>query len=146
MPATPKSAMRTRQQDKARKDRQDAKARKMCVEVVWKRAGACCECRGCRHCNPNGTEPDGIPYVGVQWPDHDPADRRHMWSFVTGYRCGQHLVRMLKAQTWRQVGHVDEIKSRAQGGDPHDPDNCRLLCPSCHFSGPSGAHRKSVRP
>lgn len=25
-----------------------------------------------------------------------------------------------------------EIKSRAQGGDPTDPDNCQLLCGNCH--------------
>ena len=42
---------------------------------------------------------------------------------------------------WGNVGHVDEIVSRGQGGDPTDPKNCRLVCHRHHFSGPSGAHR-----
>ena len=46
MPATPKHQLRTRQQDKARQARQDAKARRLCVDAVWQRADSHCEeCR-----------------------------------------------------------------------------------------------------
>jgi hypothetical protein len=51
MPATQKSAMRTRAQDKSRQSRLDAKARKACVEAVWKRAGEMhgwAECEECK--------------------------------------------------------------------------------------------------
>jgi len=46
---------------------------------------------------------------------------------------------------YKLVGHVDERIPKSQGGSDTDPDNCRLLCFACHFSGPSGAHRKTVR-
>jgi len=32
---------------------------------------------------------------------------------------------------WRGLSK-HEIKSRAQGGDPLDPDNCEMLCGGCH--------------
>ena len=44
-----------------------------------------------------------------------------------------------------QVGHVDEILPRSLGGSDTDVENCRLTCYRCHFSGPSGAHRKTER-
>lgn len=47
------------------------------------------------------------------------------------------------ARFFGEIGHVHERVSRARGGDPTDPSNCLLLCFDCHFSGPSGAHRKS---
>lgn len=36
---------------------------------------------------------------------------------------------------WRGLSK-HEIKSRAQGGDPLDPDNCLMTCGKCH----SGEH------
>lgn len=36
-----------------------------------------------------------------------------------------------KLPDWRGLGK-HEIKSRAQGGDPCDPDNCQLSCGRCH--------------
>jgi hypothetical protein len=42
-------------------------------------------------------------------------------------------------------GHVHETRARSLGGDPHDPKQCVLTCHACHFNGPSGAHRRSVR-
>ena len=64
MPATPKSAMRTRQQDRARQARQAAKARKACVKAVWARAGATfgpwARCEGCGGAVRLG---DQAPYV-----------------------------------------------------------------------------------
>ena len=71
---------------KAKRDRADAKARKLCVEAVWKRAGGRCEI------------------------------------------CGLRVWRVTEAQSVMHVGHVHERLSRALGGDPHDPDNCVLLC------------------
>ena len=64
--------------------------------------------------------------------------------------CGKHEGRcsrfLKRASTfWKEVGHVDEKIPRSQGGDPTDPTNCRLTCPDCHFSGPSGAHRITKR-
>ena len=44
------------------------------------------------------------------------------------------------AATEFNVGHVHEIKSRALGGDPTDPANCRLLCLRCHGQ----AHRQKM--
>ena len=35
-----------------------------------------------------------------------------------------------KGLGWRSAKH--EIKSRAQGGDPTDENNCVLLCGKCH--------------
>ena len=99
MPATPKSQLWTRAQERARERRQAAKARKACVEKVWERENYRCE------------------------------------------SCRQHVFRTNAFHD--RLGHVDEIVSRAQGGDPTDPNNCRLLCYQCHFSGPSGAHRAS---
>lgn len=93
---------------KARRVRNDAKARKACVDAVWRRAG-------------------GDAFDGV-------------WARCEGLEqpCGNPL---MKGAEFALAGHVDEIVSRAQGGDPTDPANCRLLCRWCHFSGPSGAHR-----
>ena len=42
------------------------------------------------------------------------------------------------------IGEVDELVPRSLGGDPVDPQNCRLLCAQCHR--PNGTHRKTVRP
>lgn len=38
----------------------------------------------------------------------------------------------------RQRAHVNEKRTRAQGGSPTDPGNCELLCVDCHF--PNGWH------
>lgn len=43
MPAQRKAEMRTRRQDTASQRYQAAKARKACVEAVWKRANSLCE-------------------------------------------------------------------------------------------------------
>ncbi len=57
-------------------------------------------------------------------------------------RCGLPVVLYDGTNGWRSdVGHVDEIRPRSQGGSATDDTNCRLLCNACHFSGPSGAHR-----
>lgn len=47
MPAQPKSAMRTRRQDRASQRYQDAKARRACTDVVWggREWGSCVLCR-----------------------------------------------------------------------------------------------------
>lgn len=56
--------------------------------------------------------------------------------------CGRPLVlKPFEARSAFEVANIDEIVSRAHGGDPTDPANCRCLCVRCHFSGPSGAHR-----
>lgn len=34
--------------------------------------------------------------------------------------------------------HVNERVPRSQGGDPHEPKNCELLCGTCHM--PNGQH------
>lgn len=39
MPALRKDQLRTRRQDRARRDRQDAKARRICTDAVWARQG-----------------------------------------------------------------------------------------------------------
>jgi hypothetical protein len=111
MPSQPKSSLRTRQQDKASQKYQDAKARKACVQAVWKRARA-----------------------RYAWPEDS--------EYANCEQCGD-LV-------WRDAvlyaaGHVHEKLARSLGGDPHDPNQCELLCYSCHFPGKSGAHRRSVR-
>jgi hypothetical protein len=54
--------------------------------------------------------------------------------------CSARVVLPAHASWFGRAGHVHELRSRAQGGDPTDPANCALLCNSCHFSGPSGAH------
>ena len=96
--AFPKPQSRLR--EKARRQRQHAKARKACVDAVWERANSSCE------------------------------------------SCHRRCVRFNGDNGWSaRVGHVDEIKSKAHGGDDTDEANCRLLCQRCHFSGPSGAHR-----
>lgn len=58
--------------------------------------------------------------------------------------CHAHVVRP-KQEPSPFDGHVDEILPKSLGGDPLDPNNCRLLCVKCHFPGPSGAHRKTIR-
>jgi hypothetical protein len=111
MPSTPKSELRTRKQDRDRQARQDAKARKACVEAVWAR---------------------------TRMKDGWTADSEYSQC----EQCGDIV--------WRDgvlyfAGHVHEKRARSLGGDPHDPSQCELLCHACHFSGPSGAHRRSVR-
>ena len=99
--------MPTRAQERARERRQAAKARKVCVDAVWKRAKARCE-----------------------------------WRHAGDIRCYEPLKRPTDdGAWWGNVGHVDEIVSRAHGGSVTDPSNCRLVCHLHHFSGPSGAHR-----
>lgn len=66
------------------------------------------------------------------------AESRCEWV-EDGCRCNKALVP--SGYVWIHIGHVDEIVPRSRGGDPHDPTNCRLMCPAHHFSGPSGAHR-----
>lgn len=109
MPAQRKDQMVTRRQQKARQQRQDAKARKACVEAVWTRARM-----------KDGWLPDS--------------------EYAQCEQCGDIV--------WRDgvlyfSGHVHEKRARSLGGNPHDPDQCELLCYSCHFNGPSGAHRRS---
>ena len=121
---------------KARRKAQEARARSACCDTVWTRAHSRCECDGCRRCNPDGDHRRGLL-------DKPKTDRRLMFRFSTGWRCGAYVKR---ASTYfREVGHVDEKIPRSQGGDPTDPENCRLLCHDCHFSGPSGAHRITKR-
>ena len=55
MPAKSKAEMTTRKQEKARRDRQDAKARKACVDAVWARANSKCEYCGRMVSRPGGT-------------------------------------------------------------------------------------------
>lgn len=38
--------------------------------------------------------------------------------------CGKHAPYLLQKH---------EIKTRAEGGDPLDPNNCLMLCPDCHW-------------
>jgi hypothetical protein len=104
MPAKQKSEIVTRKQEKARRDRLEAKARAACVDAVWAREG------------------DGAAYC---------------------QDCGAMVMRYSPFPF--EVGHVHEKRARSLGGDPHDPDQCELLCYDCHFNGPSGAHRRSVR-
>jgi len=33
-----------------------------------------------------------------------------------------------------EVGHVHERVKRSQGGDASDPENCVLLCVTCHLA------------
>lgn len=104
MPAISKGQMRTRQQDKASRKYQHAKARKACVDAVWDRERVTvyvARCQGCRRIVRRDVEA----------------------AFVRG--------------------HVHEKRARSLGGNPHDPDQCLLLCHDCHFNGPSGAHRRS---
>lgn len=70
-----------------------------------------------------------------------------VWERAQGHceECRVLVYRPGTAVVWLRYGHVDEILPKSLGGDPHDPDNCRLLCHPCHFSGPSGAHRVTVR-
>jgi len=42
---------------------------------------------------------------------------------------------------WKVLGHVHEEIPRSRGGDPTNPDHCKLSCTGCHFPGPSGGHR-----
>jgi hypothetical protein len=57
-----------------------------------------------------------------------------------GVRCGAPLLRL--SDFFRRVGQVDEYpRSRAQGGDPTNPEDCRLHCYDHHYGGPSHAHR-----
>jgi len=46
-------------------------------------------------------------------------------------RCGGLCELCHKPPDWRGLSK-DEIKSRAQGGDPLDPKNCRMVCGRCH--------------
>jgi len=70
------------------------------------------------------------------------------------WKRADHSCEMCMAWVWRpretesilDVGHVDEIIPRSLGGSDTDLENLRLVCHQCHFSGPSGAHRKTVRP
>jgi 5-methylcytosine-specific restriction endonuclease McrA len=95
--------------EKRQRKADQAKARKACVEAVWRRAGG------------------GDAYDG-EWARCEGVARP----------CGNPVKR---GAEFTLAGHVDEIKTRAQGGDPTNPANCRLLCRWCHFSGPSRAHR-----
>ena len=92
MPAIPKSSMPTRAQERARERRQAAKARKACVDAVWKRAGSgdYGRCEGCGR-----------------------------------------LVARTSAYA-HMLGHVHEVIFRSRGGNPHDPDGCKLYCYFCH--------------
>ncbi len=75
----------------------------------------------------------------------DAAARRRCCDIVwrrANSRCEDCDVQVYRSHTFfRKVGHVDELIPRSQGGDPHDPDNCRLRCYDDHMAGPSGAHR-----
>jgi len=53
--------------------------------------------------------------------------------------CHRYVQHPRLSEWWVGWGHVDEIIPLWLGGDDTDPDNCRLLCHQCHFSGPSGA-------
>jgi hypothetical protein len=135
--------------EKARAQRTKATARQLCLAAVWKRSDKWCECTGCAHCNPSGQDPTGWPTPGEALDGKHPDDQRriaitHGLSSVT-YQCGTLLRPANTARTRREVGHVHEIVPRSLGGDATDPDNCLLLCPGCHFNGPSGAHRKTER-
>lgn len=65
-----------------------------------------------------------------------------VWARAGGIceRCGRCVTPPRYAAWFASAGHVHELHSRGRGGDPTDPMNCVLLCHSCHFSGPSGAH------
>lgn len=55
-------------------------------------------------------------------------------------RCGVFVYRPRQAPWFKLAGAVHETYLRSGGADPTDPAQCELLCWSCHFSGPSGAH------
>ena len=59
--------------------------------------------------------------------------------------CGSFVRRPTVTDFPPEWGHVDEIIPRSLGGSDTDLENLRLVCHLCHFSGPSGAHRKTVR-
>src|SRR5678809_897648 len=59
--------------------------------------------------------------------------------------CGRWVKRPKDTVYPFEMGHIDEILPRSLGGSDTDTKNLRLLCHDCHFSGPSGAHRKTVR-
>ena len=64
-----------------------------------------------------------------------------VWANAGSLCVAARSVCLPKEAAWfAAAGHVHERRSRAQGGDPTDPENCLLLCHACHFSGPSGAH------
>lgn len=49
-----------------------------------------------------------------------------------GYFCvGGNCEECKQPADWRGLSK-HEIKSRAQGGDPTDMDNCKMLCGKCH--------------
>ncbi len=56
--------------------------------------------------------------------------------------CGYWVWKPSETDQAFRVGHVHELIPRSQGGDPTNPDECKLACPPCHFNGPSGAHRR----
>lgn len=60
-------------------------------------------------------------------------------------QCGRWVKRPRETDFPPDMGHVDEILPKSLGGSDTDTDNLRLLCHAHHFSGPSGAHRKTVR-
>jgi 5-methylcytosine-specific restriction endonuclease McrA len=51
--------------------------------------------------------------------------------------CGRWVVRPRDTDNPFAVGHVHETVPRSLGGDPTNPDDCRLLCVECHYR----AHR-----
>ncbi len=108
MPSHQKSELRTRQQDRARQQRQDAKARRSCTDAVWAR--------------------DGV------------VNGKDTWAEC--HYCG---VPVARVGGWWWTGHVHEELARSLGGDPHNPAGAVIACHGCHFPGPSGAHRRSVR-
>lgn len=63
------------------------------------------------------------------------------WAYC--HDCSRVVLR--SSSYYRDVGHVHERRARSLGGDPTDAAGCVLLCHACHFDGPSGAHRRSVR-
>lgn len=101
---------------KARAKRQAAAERRACEDVCWSRAGD----GQTAEC-----ECDGCPKCA-----NPGRCARAVWRSHVSYF---------------KVGHVDEKLSKALGGDRTDPQNCRVVCRDCHFSGPSGAHRITRR-
>lgn len=60
-------------------------------------------------------------------------------------RCGRPVTPPAECQGWEPWrGDVNERIPRSRGGDPTNPDHCELVCQSCHFGGPSGAHAPTV--
>ena len=59
------------------------------------------------------------------------------------YYCGRTVAR--GGTFYQAVGGVHEPRARSLGGDPTDATANVIACTSCHFNGPSGAHRRSVR-